>query len=103
MTDQEINIKIAEDCGWKREDVENNELLIWSKEAPNNIHFRYASELPNYCNDLNAMREAEQALTGPQQLAYQGHLSKEDIYCHWLSITATAKQRALAFIKTIES
>ena len=61
--------------------------------------------IPNYPKDLNAMHEAEKVLT-PDQLGQYVSLYLE---CAWMSdcshhvraATATATQRAKAFLKTI--
>jgi len=87
MTDNEINIAIAEAC-----------ILT--------------GDLPNYCNDLNAMHEAEKVLSPANQPA-RGE-SQWSAYLGWLGfcgenntsevygcVTATASQRAEAFLKTL--
>jgi hypothetical protein len=119
MTDQEINIKIAELCGWSltlntkgrfpladegytlRKDGNGitqvhidgyNKKEAWNKI----IHI-----LPNYCNDLNAMHEAEKVLIAA------GGLTFHDYKVHLLEMCqdtggpyrATARQRAEAFLK----
>ena len=56
MTDEQINIAIAEVCGWKYEKNETHApdgAFWWSKKP----------EFPDYCNDLNAMHEAEMVLS----------------------------------------
>lgn len=93
MTDTEINVAIAEACGWE-------------KETTNGMDYTY----PNFwdwCNDLNAMNEAEKVLSASDK---RFHLK----YIHWLHITAadngwgnyaaahaTARQRAEAFLRTL--
>jgi hypothetical protein len=78
---------------------------------------RYTSPLPDYCNDLNAMHEAEKMLTKEQLYNYGNKLDRitlpktsmemcyiespeagmyPDLFC------ATAAQRAEAFLKTIK-
>ena len=96
MTETEINIAIAEACGQplpfhrsndpEREEVFNNEWKL----------------IANYCHDLNAMHEAEKVI-----------YEKAKDYCEWLDKVvghhnelygltfATARQRALAFLKTL--
>lgn len=81
MTDEQINQRIAEACGWAHPTVEP---------------FAY----PNYCTDLNAMHEAEKVLTGDQRSIF---------YPRWLGgfmsrtgpIYATASERAEAFLRTL--
>lgn len=72
--------------------------------------------LPNYLHDLNAMHEAEKMLPdlasddgGADQLGYCEMLAfvvgakwgSNNSYDMWLLTTATAAQRAEAFLKTI--
>lgn len=70
MTDERINIVIGEQCG----------------------------VIADYCNDLNAMHEAEKHLnTRELWEAYKAHL------LNWMTepICATARQRSEAFLRTI--
>lgn len=58
-------------------------------------------DIPDYCNDLDAMHEAEKTLSDKQRIEYakelQHHVGgKEGIF-------ATALQRAEDFVKTIEA
>lgn len=64
------------------------------------------SDIPDYLNDLNAMHEAEQVLTGVGRLpAYRRKLAcmftdhPDDGYPH--AIHANAAQRAEAFLRTL--
>jgi hypothetical protein len=91
MTDQEINAKIAEACGW----LPNCDRgICWDQ------HGNAIITPPNYCNDLNAMHEAENILSQDEI---------EIIYPKFLgayrepnkAIRATAHQRAEAFLKTV--
>ena len=96
MKDEQINIAIAEACGWK---YVNNEThapdgsFWWSKGL----------EVPDYCNDLNAMHEAEKVLGeiySIKSCEYDDWL--QSIIEHDQKWRATARQRAEAFLKTIE-
>ena len=58
MTDQEINAKIAEACGWEDVAPLKENLNVWIGK-----HGGYYQNLEEYCNDLNAMHEAEETLT----------------------------------------
>lgn len=103
MTNEQINIAIAEACGWK---YVNNET-----HAPDGSFWRSKGlEIPDYCNDLNAMHEAEKVLTIKQKQRYATALSNDlsdsaptdSCYTVWSdTIHATAAQRAEAFLKTI--
>ena len=97
MSDQEINIAIAEACGWKFDDS----MEMWL--SPNDIHF-FPWQLPDYCNDLNAMHEAEGTLTKQQQEEYDYQLSEITAPItgeRWSLLHANARQRAEAFLRTI--
>lgn len=94
MTDQQINWEIALVCGWIYYDG-------WH-------HPDGKSELPNYCNDLNAMHEAEKTLWPMEPIflsTYCELLMKSRYPSEWGSawgyIHATARQRAEAFLRTI--
>lgn len=84
MTDEQINIAIAEACGW----------VVFATTRP--------TDLLDYVNDLNAMHEAEKVLTRYQQsVTYSDNLMKIVGYHTFDSAHATAQQRAEAFLRTI--
>ena len=88
MSEKEINIAIAEACGWAHPSVKP-----------------YA--FPDYLNDLNAMHEAERVLKGEQRdkyLDYLYEMANPDsmIEDAWKLNTSTARQRAEAFLRTIK-
>jgi hypothetical protein len=106
MSKEQINIAIAEACGWKPAPRER-----WELDG------RVERFSPDYCNDLNAMHEAEKVLTKEQLYNYGNKLDMitlpktsmemcyiegpeagmyPDLFC------ATAAQRAEAFLKTIK-
>jgi hypothetical protein len=89
MTDEEINIKIAEACGWHYYDG-------WKHEDGREDKLPYGP--PNYCSDLNAMHEAEKVLTLKRLLIYAEWLESE---YGFFGITATARQRAEALLCTL--
>jgi hypothetical protein len=96
MTNEKINIAIAEVCGWKYEKNETHApdgSFWWSKEP----------EIPDYCNDLNAMHEAEKILSDESHADYACELVKTiRRNGEWFeSVSATAAQRAEAFLRTI--
>jgi hypothetical protein len=107
MTNEQINIAIAEACGW-HEELEP--LGSFNATAWWHNNYRYPSNVmpvPNYCKDLNAMHEAEKTLTDDQFEQYRWILwdispivAKKDWYRCYLS--STAHQRAEAFLKTLE-
>jgi hypothetical protein len=96
MRDEQINIAIAELCGWKEEEFGPS----W---------YQSFTKMPDYCNDLNAMHEAEKTLSGDQWLDYmlniQAVLVRHPNRDKWTVCRelrhATARQLAEAFLKTI--
>ena len=102
MINQQINTAIAEACGWESETTGPS----WCE---------YETKMPNYCNDLNAMHEAENKLTPFQRIkhghflqkilneAVFGFVSNYESESKSLSrvASATAAQRAEAFLRTI--
>ena len=98
MSEKEINIAIAEACGWT-----TNHKGLWVERLQT-----YAA-LPNYLADLNAMREAEELLDDDQWLEYmlnlQDVLQRDPNRGKWIvcqdNMQATASQLAKAFVKTI--
>ncbi len=53
----------------------------------------------NYCNDLNAMHEAEDELSGNQYMVYANILGA--VEGSLFGIRATARQRAEAFLRVM--
>jgi hypothetical protein len=90
MTDKQINKVIAETCGcsgkWRFDRIK--QMLL--------------DEPPDYCNDLNAMHEAEKIVKKGFKCTYDEELNliSERDYC--LVWETTARQRAEAFLKTLE-
>ncbi len=113
MTDNEIRIAIAEACGWKW--IASYHGYEWALKGPNGCIVRcwdgergFANtELPDYPNDLNAMRDAEGILNTQQQVHYGEILEAiTKSHRHWKHVRfdlahATARQRAEAFLRTL--
>lgn len=111
MTDEQINAAIVEACGRRQkpngEWFPSNGLLVWSQG------------IPDYCNDLNAMHEAEKVLdvitewigeehNGSAEEAWMAHLcvviardANQRVHDDWLFVHATARHRAEAFLRTL--
>jgi len=121
MNVQETNIKIAYACGWrnvgKRLPKVHHNVKILIGVPPENTTPKYTdwacSPIPDYCNDLNAIHDAEKAVIMKDQDKYGLKYSQAlfDI-CNPIDksgcssanmLYATARQRAEAFIKTIDS
>ena len=92
MTDKEINIAIAEACGWIL-----TAMNWWFKDG------EYFALPPDYCNNLNAMHEAEKTTLKNDALLWHKYASLLDRdYCNQpYTIGSTARQRAEAFLKTL--
>jgi 7,8-dihydro-6-hydroxymethylpterin-pyrophosphokinase len=88
LTDEEIQIKVAEACGTMR----------WSYALPTKC---IGANVPNYPEDLNACAEMEGTLKPEEWLSYWSFL--EELACRPNNtpiIFATARQRSIAFLKT---
>jgi hypothetical protein len=113
MTDEQINIAIAEHCGFTD--------IIWptgfhqqmSDEKSKKAGGRWRFQIPNYYNDLNAIHEAEKGLDWQGKTKFTEILYRHcpDSYIRGYDetewdeifplINSTARQRAEAFVKTI--
>lgn len=104
-------VAIAEACGWTQ--IENLHTMIigghWFGYPPKNAFIGDKDQLPRFCDDLNAMHEAEKTLTGEQRYRYADILPLDsdlkstvlqqaffDVFIH-----ATAARRAECFLKAI--
>ena len=108
MTEEQQRIAIAEACGWKDikhtdhedVDIESRSIIYWSGLTgvpPEFIHYENRIVVPDYLNNLNAMHEAEKALTADQWYEYDRLMPLRDPQ----KMHATAAQRAEAFLRTI--
>jgi hypothetical protein len=84
MTNEQIRIAIAEAHG----------TMKWSYALPTKC---IAVGVPDYCNDLNAMHEAEKTLSSAQLQREYADILDDGNGGHF----ATALQRAEAFLKII--
>ena len=106
MNNEQINIAIAETCGWTIDE----RIPLKEKESAT------GRWIPDFCNDLNAMHEAENKLT-PFQRIKHGHFLQEILnetvvgfvsnYESQLKslsrmASAPARQRAEAYLRTIK-
>jgi len=85
MTNEQINAAIAKACGWKGCQECNDPI------CEDNF-------IPSYCNDLNAMHEAEWSLTDDQLWRMARNIERNDEQWYF---RATARQRAEAFLRTL--
>jgi hypothetical protein len=110
MNEEKQRIAIAEACGWQRfcPDKDPN---YWYKPGWREVVI--TNKLPDYLNDLNAMRGAEGVLGGEKRVEYLDALLDVlglnlgpggwdmDFNSVWQMTAATAAQRAEAFLKTL--
>ena len=114
MTDEQINAAIAEACGWTECRLVAKVVLSVLRDpvaygVPPNGTYEFACL--NYCNDLNAMHDAEKVLDYEQCEAYSNavadivqaanHVKDYPFPWHFARIHATAHQRAEAFLRTL--
>lgn len=94
MTDEQINQRIAETCGITQP---NQHGTLYRTENG------WGYNCPDFCNDLNAMHEAEKVLTELQCTFFASHLRErlEDHSASRYIWHATARQRAEAFLRTL--
>jgi hypothetical protein len=118
MKPEQQRIAIAEACGWtplSSEEVRRRNAgqfylqdgPWWRSEAERIVCTQ--KDLPDYCNDLNAMHEAEKKLCSTECAKYRDTLcSNPAVFddsigacIDWQIVHATARQRAEAFLRTI--
>jgi|LakMenE18May11ns_1017448.scaffolds.fasta_scaffold9133820_2 hypothetical protein len=92
MTDQQINIAIAESLGWTNI---NHGTVQYTARMPNGKW----DIIPNYTADLNTCHELEKALNTDDAHSYYWRLERE---LGWEYASATARQRCEAYLRTIE-
>ena len=111
MDEEKLRIKIAEACGWKeiRAEVdwlpkELTGIITWPHptDAEKIKYFINRKPIPDYLNDLNAMHGAQKILKLGMRNRYDAELSliAERDYCFiW---ETSAKQKAEAFLRTLD-
>jgi hypothetical protein len=116
MTPEAQQIAIAEALGWEivTKMMGVNTSLIFGIK-PGSGPLDAMRPIPNYLNDLNAMHEAEKILNPSQRVDYLHTLGldvlklyplagdywmAQELDC-WAMLSATAAQRAEAFLKTL--
>lgn len=93
MSDDEINVAMADAMGWRKEDG----VYVWTA---NGIDCT-CDELWDWANDLNAMHLTEKTLSEANMFVMAYHIERlvsrhGQHYFH-----ATARQRAEAFLRTL--
>lgn len=103
MTNEQINRAIAETCGWKMQDHPDCVAKKVGWQMPEKWILRpdgmlvFKHDIPNYCECLNAMHEAEKTIVRNHNLWTN--------YFYYVGATialhATSRQRAEAFLRTL--
>jgi len=102
MTNEQINVAIAEECGWKFVDAMAIRPDGWRMHSA--INNTSAGFCPNYCNDLNAMHDVEinyDWSNDCSRLDYVNMIEKTMDFKYDATLFATARQRAEAFLRAI--
>ncbi len=103
MTEEQINAAIAEACGWTEiGECENGGFRL--RGFPSDRFEAHRKPIPNYCNDLNAMHEAEKVILPKFSHFYANKLALitgVDCSDETAFFCATARQRAEAFLKAL--
>jgi hypothetical protein len=104
MTDKQINEAIAEACGWECivPDVWHHGPVGYSKGIPD-----VRTKIPDYCNDLNAMYEAEEQMDEIDWVFFMTELStlvrlpkQAEVQIKQL-VHSTARHRAQALLRVL--
>jgi len=116
MTDEQINAAIAEACGWRLQGSPEHQKATDGWQFGHTFAINPSGEvvsrngIPKYCNDLNAMHEAEQHQWRKSYFSrydYVDQIGKILKKHHWNRmepvdmLDATARQRAEAFLRTL--
>jgi hypothetical protein len=111
FTREQKRIKIAEACGWKG--IVPQFAIGYAPWRPKSYSEACMGDLdsipqdpiPDYCNDLNAMHEAEKLLKSEQHFTFQVELARvintTTYPLNFALLHATAAQRAEAFGLTL--
>lgn len=114
INNEEINIAIAESLGWKNCKVLPKPQKYWDvSNVPEMVRIGSppvagSCTFPDYCNNLNAVREAEERLDDKQRRDFAFRLllalcdgSAADLSEYFDLLHASARQRAEAYLKTL--
>jgi hypothetical protein len=93
MNNEQINAAIAKACGWS-EIIEHPEFGLM---GVNSKTHGCRTGIEDYCNDLNAMHQAEETLSDGELWTMKYNLPSQG----GLEFRSTASQRAEAFLRTL--
>jgi hypothetical protein len=100
MNPEQQRIAIAEACGHINVRMWGGSCIASAGISTDGIYWG-SYGVPDYCNDLNAMHEAEQIFDHALYCRYINELCDITIKGNNSIYMATARQRAEAFLKTI--
>lgn len=105
LSDLEKWIKVAELCGWKGPfRMGNVHLHGHNPKSVHGVHYAYGEHVPDYLNDLNAMKEAEDALITKQNTGMWMHyLCLACMHAKEHTCRASARSRAEALVLVLEA
>ena len=111
MSPENQRIAIAEKCGWKFSKIKSEfRFVSISPNGDDVLHSNFGdlAHLPDYLNDLNAMHEAEKALSAPQAARYVCEIARavgkthtETSDFHVAYVCSSSALRAEAFLRTL--
>lgn len=108
-TDEQLNLAMCEWMGWTPQpDGPKDILRKWFPPGLQNTNDAAdLAYLPNYLSDdspRQMINEAEEKLDSQQKITYTNHLMRS-IYVigyRWILVSATARQRVIAILKTVK-
>ena len=113
LSDEELKVKVAELCGWGRRPSKHPQgtggQWPWVNSAHECLCVYDDWNLPSYPRDLNAMHEAEKMIPDLKWDAYFGYVTQDGYWSSEASdasyalLTATARQRAEAFVLVMQN
>ena len=115
LTPDEQQVKVAETCGFIVKEFNDSVYPIWRVWTRNDGRIFFDDQMPDYLNDLNAMHEAEKHghsvdphwtekwLCNMSIVISNGETDDYMNLGKYELATATAEQRAKAFVLTMET
>lgn len=97
MKSHDLNWKVAEALGWKKHP--RDEWVVINPKYP--LSVQPLNTIPDYSGDLNIMHEVERGMDNSKWWIFINHLTEICGGGTALAISATASQRANAFLKSI--
>jgi hypothetical protein len=100
MTSEEQRMAIAKVCGWSEDEPWLDGRRCFTYKGSKCGY--ELDDIPDYCNDLNAMHEAEKILKhGDEAWNNGGYALYVQALPYYNTVSATAAERAEAFLRTL--